>query len=204
MSDKTETINRHTVAFQLNEALEAIDSTIRSMERGRVADLAIWVLLGEVLDHLCLAWHRKRLHPEEVMQESQEDYELKAVSVPNWAERFRLVDLATTHPAIDPRLSHRKIAGDTVCTYLRTAEMPLRNLIRKIGSGEFDSCEVESLGDEFVPILRSLCLAWHLRNLSDVEICSLDRRVINEVGSWLPRWKWDYRLVPSSQPWGQT
>ena len=88
MSNRDETINRYTVAFQLNEAFQAIEFTLREIGRGDDADPALWVFLGDILDHLCLAWHRRRLGPDEVMNESQEDYELKTVSVPNWGSDF--------------------------------------------------------------------------------------------------------------------
>ena len=112
-------INRYTMAFHLNEAMEAIHAALRNED----ADPAIWVSLAEILSHVCLAWHRRRLGPDEVAKESQEEYELKAVSVPNWGGRFRLVEFAASHPAIDPRLSRRKIDRDTVFTYLHAAEV---------------------------------------------------------------------------------
>lgn len=198
MDNHGATINRSTVAFQLNEALESIHST-HSTLRGEGAEPAIWVSLADILGHLCLAWHRKRLGPDEVTKESQEEYELKSDSVPNWGGRFRLVGLAASHPAIDFRLSRGKIDRDTVGTYLRAAEAALQNLMRDVETGQFDSRDISLLEAGFEPILRSLCLAWHLRYLSSDEISSLDPTAVNELGWWLPPWQWNLRLVPPDE-----
>jgi hypothetical protein len=187
--------SRYAVAFQLNEASEAIRSTLRDED----ADPAIWVFLAEILGHLCLAWHRKRLGPDEVTKESQGEYELKSVSVPNWGERFQLVGFAASHPAVDPRLSRRKVDQDTVRGYLRAAEEALQSLVREVESDQFDPRDVSSLGNEFATILHNLCLAWHLRYLSGPEISSLDPTAIEELGWWLPPWQWNLRLVPADE-----
>ena len=194
MCNQAEAINRYTVAFQLNEALEAIRFTLRDTETDEDANPAIWVFLADILGHLCLAWHRRRMGPDELMRESQEEFELKTVSVPNWGGHFRLVEIATSHPSIDLRLSRQKIDKDTICTYLRAAEAALQNLMGKVESGQFDSCEISLLGNEFEPILRNLCLAWHLKYLSSEEISSLDPAAIKELGSWLPPWQLDLSL----------
>jgi hypothetical protein len=203
MCNPGDTFNRYTVAFQLNEALEAIGATLHHASEGEYQDVADeWgfvVRLGDILDHLCLAWHQRRMGPDEVTKESQEEYELKTVSVPNWGGRFRLVEIAASHPAIDARLSRQKIDQDTIRTYLRAAEMALQNLMGKVESGLFDSCDVSSLGNEFEPILSNLCLAWHLRYLSGEEISSLDPAAIKELGWWLPPWQWNLRLIPSEE-----
>jgi hypothetical protein len=203
MCNQNNIVNRYTVAFQLNEALEAIVATLHCASEGEYREFTDeWgfvVRLGDILDHLCLAWHRKRLGPHDVTKESQEEYELKTVSVPNWGERFRLVEIAALHPAIAPRLSRQKIDQDTIRTYLRAAEAALQNLMGKVESGQFDSCDVSLLGNEFEPILRNLCLAWHLRYLSGAEISSLDPTAIKELGWWLPPWQWNLRLIPSEE-----
>jgi hypothetical protein len=189
-------INRDTVAFQLNEALEAIESTLKYIASGEDANPASWVFLAEILGHLCLAWHRKQIGPDEVMKESQEEFELKIVSVPNWGDHFRLVDITASHPAIDPRFSRQNINQDTICTYLFAAKAALQNLMGKVESGQLDSCNLSSFGNEFEPILHNLCLAWHLRYLSGDEISSLDPTAVKELGWWLPPWQWNFRLIP--------
>jgi hypothetical protein len=188
-------INRYTMAFQLNEALEAIQAALTNED----ADPAIWVSLAEILGHVCVAWHRRRLGPGEVAKESQEEYELKAVSVPNWGGRFRLVEFSAAHPAIAPRLSRRKIDRETVCTYLRAAQVALQTLMGQVESGQFDSCDIASLENEFELILQNLCLAWHLRYLSGAEISSLDPAARKELGWWLPPWQGNLRFVPPDE-----
>ena len=158
MSNQNNTLNRYAVAFQLNEALEAIRSTLGDTEGDKDENPAIWTDLAEILSHLCLAWHRKQIGSDEVMKENQEEFELKAVSVPNWGKRFRLVEMAASHPAIDPRLSRQKIDQNTICAYLRAAETALQDLMGNVESGQFDSCNVSLLGNEFEPILATYVL----------------------------------------------
>ena len=66
----------------------------------------------------------------------------------------------------------------------------------QVESGQFDSCDIASLGSRFEPTLQNLCLAWHLKYLSGAEISSLDPSARKELGWWLPPWQWNVRLVP--------
>jgi hypothetical protein len=176
--------------------LQAIAFSLREIEHGEDKDPAMWVLLGNILDHLCLAWHRRRLGPDEVLQENQEDYERKAVSVPNWGEQFQLVEFTALHPSIEQLVSHRIIDRKTVGKYLRDGEAALQNLMGKIETGQLDACDTTTLADYFKPILYKLCLAWHLRFLSSADVSSLDPKVINDLGFWMPPWQWNLHLVP--------
>jgi hypothetical protein len=194
MYNQAATINRNTVAFQLNEAIEAIESTLGDIAED--TDPAIWVCLADILGHLCLAWHRKQIGPDEVMKESQEEFELKKVSVPNWGMHFQLVEITASHPAIDPRLSRPKINQDTIYAYLHAAEETLQNLMGKIESDQLNSSNLSLFGNEFEPILHNLCLAWHLKYLSGEEISLLDPTAVNELGWWLPTWQWNLHLIP--------
>lgn len=198
MANHDATIKGSTVAFQLNEALHAIHSA-RSRLRDEHTEPAIWVYLADILNHLCLAWHRKRLGPDELTRESQQQYELKSISVPNWGGRFRLVRFAASHPAIDLQLSRGKIQRNTVDSYLGAAEAALHKLMREVETGRFYSCDTSLLGQEFECILHNLCLAWHLRFLSSDDISSLDGTGINELACWLPAWQWNLRLVPPDE-----
>lgn len=204
MRNQPENINRHTVAFQLNEALETVGSTVRDacnglyLEDALGAELA--VMLGHILGHLCQAWHRRQMGPDDVVKESLEEFNLNATSVPNWGGHFQLVETATSHPAIDFFLSRQKIDVDTMCVYLLAAEVALQALIEKIDSGQFDSCDISLLGNEFELVLCNLCLAWHLRYLSGDEVSSLDPTIIDELRSWLPSWQWNLRLNDEAPP----
>jgi hypothetical protein len=199
MCNQAEAINHYTMAFQLNEASESIHSILMDIERGEDADAAMWVSLADILGHLCLAWHRRRMGPDRVMKENQEEYEQRAVSIPNWGNSFQLVELAASHPAIAHCMSRRRINQDTVCRYLRAAESELQHLMGKIESGECDSGDISVLGSRFGPILHNLCLAWHLRYLNSVEVCSLAPTAIQEIGCWLPKWQWNLCLIPLDQ-----
>ncbi|GAB6188232.1 hypothetical protein JCM17478_37340 [Thermopirellula anaerolimosa] len=188
-------INRNTVAFQLNEALDAI----RSAQRHEDPDPAIWVSLAEVVAHLCLAWHRRRLGPHELIKETQEQFEVKSTSVPNWGGQFRLVGFTASHPAIDRQSARGTIDQETVRAYLKAAEAALEGLMRDVLAGRFDSCDISVLEREFEKVLRNLCLAWHLRYLRSEEVASLDPMAIWELGYWLPPWQWNLRLVAPDQ-----
>jgi len=199
MQNSGESINRYTVAFQLNEALQAIAFTLQEIEHGKDTDPAIWVFLGDILNHLCLAWHRRRFGPDEVAQESREEYERRSVSVPNWGGRFRLVEFTASHAAVAPHLPRRKIDRSTAGKYLREAEVTLQNLVGKIEAGQLDVCDTSTLADNFEPVLCNLCLAWHLRYSSGEEISSLDPSAINELRSWMPPWQWNIHLIPARE-----
>jgi len=199
MCDHNAIIDRYTVAHQLNEALNAIEFMRKDVENGEDADPAMWIFLASILDNLCLAWHRRFYGPDDIRKESQEDFELKTVSVPNWGGRFQLVEIAASHPAVDLQLSRQKIDQDTVFAYLHAAEDALTNLLSKVENGLFDSCGTMSLGSGFEPILENLCLAWHLRYLSCMEISKMDPTAKMELASWLPRWQWNLRLIPAEE-----
>jgi hypothetical protein len=192
-------VNRYTIAFQLNEALEAIRSTIGDP----AVNPALWVSLVEILGHLCLAWHRRESGPDALASESQEEYELRADSVPNWGGRFRLVEFAASHPAIDAFTSRGSVNRDTVNHYLQAAHVELQALLDNVMNGRFDRHDATCLAEGFVPILRNLCLAWHLRSLSQSEINTLQPSAIEDLSWQLPRWQWNLRLVPSREEAGK-
>lgn len=187
-------INRVAVAFQLNEALKAIHWT-QSALRSEDPDLALWVDFADILNHLCLAWHRKRWGPEEVMKQSQDDYELQADSIPNWGGRFQLVDWVVSLPTVDLRVSRGTINPETVATYLTVAEAALQNLIRDIATDQSDHYDTSVLETQCELILRKLCLAWHLRHLTSVEISLLEPKVLQQLEGWVPPWDPTFRLV---------
>ena len=196
MCNRPPIINRYTVAFHLNEALDGIHAALRDED----PDPVMWIDLAFILGHLCLAWHKRRFGPNEVMEEeTQEEFELRARSVPNWGGRFRLVELFERPPGIDLRLSRHEIDRETVRTYLNSAEAAVQDLIRRVVAGDFDAGDISLLGREFEKVLTKLCLAWHLRYLTAEEIASLDPTAIKELEYLLPRWEWDLRLVPPEE-----
>jgi len=115
------------------------------------------------------------------------------------AELSATTMLAASHPAIDARVSRQEINRETVCACLRAAQAAVQALMAEFESGRFDSYDMFLLGDEFEPVLRNLCLAWYLRYLSAAEISSLDPTSLQELGSWLPSWQWNYRVIPLGQ-----
>jgi hypothetical protein len=200
MQNRHDKIDRHTMGFQLNEALLAVIALLRDLEAGKYRrgpdEWGLAVSLTFIVDHLCLAWHQRWMGPDEVMKESQEERDLRAVSVPNWGGRFKLVDIAHVHAGIDSSVRRRgTLNASTIGTYLRAAEVALRDLAAKIAAGDLDYCETESLGNGFEPILRNICLAWHLRYLSPTEVSSLDPMTIQDLAGWLPPWQWNTRVV---------
>ena len=65
----------------------------------------------------------------------------------------------------------------------------------KVEAGQFDKCNTITLAREFEPILSYLCLAWHLRHLTDAEIGSLSTQLLSGLEAMLPVWRWNLRLV---------
>ena len=199
MCDHTKTINSFMMAFPLGEALDATGFTIRDLSAGKYSgasgDAGLAIGLAHILGNICVAWHRKMMVPDEVLSESQAEYEEKIISIPNWGGSFQLVDNTTSHPAIDFQLHRQEIAQDTVNKYLCTIEVALRSLVDKVEHGQFDKYCVKSLSLEFEPLLRNLCLAWHLRYVSNEEAAFLDPAVVTEIGTWLPCWEWDFCLT---------
>lgn len=201
MSIRNSIICRDSVSVQLGEVLDAIQFAETRCD----SDPALWVSLGEVLGHLCLAWHRRSLGPLQFFNGSDESYERLATTVPNWSGRCRLVPLASPHLAVPPEVNGRDINCDTVRAYLRRARTSANELRDKVDAGQFDKCNMKTLAREFEPILSYLCLAWHLRHLTDAEIASLSTQLLSELEAMLPVWRWNLRLVAleEAEPEGQ-
>lgn len=196
MSDEGQAANDFAFLFELSEALEEIDSALTDVGRDDDPEPVLWISLGEIVAHLCRAWHTRTLSAEDLLNESQEEFETRQVSVPNWGRRLRLVGIAERHPAIELHLSRKEINRDTVCAYLRAAEDALRALLAHLDADRGDYCDIRGLESAFASVLRNLCLAWHLRNLSGPEITSADPDAVQKLGCWLPPWRWNFRIIP--------
>ncbi len=199
MNNQFEIIDRYTVGLDLAEALDSLCSAEKQLAAGEYSgeggDGGMIVDLSHTLSHLCLAWHRRKMEPEETMTETQEEYEEKAVTIPNWGHQFSLTEYWESHHDVN-QYQHDNIMPRTVSKYLSTAKKSLQNFLTFVDKGQYDQCEASSFSGAFVPIVKNLCLAWHLRYLTLDEVTHLDSVTIAEIGTWLPKWQWDYRLCP--------
>lgn len=193
-----DTLDRHTVAFRLNEAVVAISSTLAVIESAVDDDPAMWVCLSHILDSLCLAWHRRMRGAGEVAKETQEDFERQTVAVPNWIGRFHMVDFNEASHVMDLHLERSTIVRRTVLRYLRAAKSDVQKLLRYLDSHEFDPRDDALLEKGLASTLGNLCLAWHLRHLRDDEIAAVAPSALTEVSSWLPPWQPNVKLVDPS------
>jgi hypothetical protein len=196
MCQRPHRLDRFDVGFDLYEAHDALRLILADLQDGEyqtLADLgALRVTLAHLLDHLCLAWHRRNLAASEWADQSQEAFEAMSSAVPNWESRFKLVDEGTTHDQIAPLLCRRmRLSVPTIEMYLRAAESALGALL-----SELDYAGSEQLASRFTPILQNICLAWHLAFLTLEEVSSLAPTTIDQISSWIPHLNWDTRLIP--------
>lgn len=80
-------LNRAAIASQLSEARIAIDAALQKVKQGAYDDEAPAVMaieFGEVLAHVCLAWHCKNMSDDEVMRQTAEEHERLSNTVPNF------------------------------------------------------------------------------------------------------------------------
>jgi hypothetical protein len=191
---------RYTIAFQLNEAHGDLISLLRELEAGEyrtfVDEIGVAIRLSFVLGHLCLAWHRRSIPPEHLLELTQPEHDAMSVSIPNWGGCLAMVDLAYAHPGIDLSASRRKsLCASTVSAYVLFADTALRVFAERVDAGQFDLCDENLLGDEFIKILESLCLAWHFQWLRPDEVASIAPALIEELAHKVPQWQWDMVLV---------
>ncbi len=76
-----------TVHFQLSEALADLQRIVAELDDGRMGpddtpELAVW--LGQVLDHICKAWHARDLTLEQMAAVTQAVHERMCSTVPNF------------------------------------------------------------------------------------------------------------------------
>jgi hypothetical protein len=202
LQDQSDSFGRFEIGASLGEALQALNGTLRDLSEGKyhVAsdEMHLLIDLSLVLNKLCVAWHRRTSTYDEVVRESQEDYEAMTTKIPDWGGRFTMVESGVMHGGI-PNSVYCRMSMDTqtIGDYLRAAEVALRDLMEMIERVKFDPSDIDSLGSQFAPVLSNLCLAWHLRYLTPAEVSALEATTIDEIGHWIPPWQWlNVRLIP--------
>jgi hypothetical protein len=76
-----------TVKREIGEALIHLEDLVAEFRSGKIQerdDPALAVQLGQVLDHMSIAWNCKDMTPDQRAALSQEDFERLANTVPNF------------------------------------------------------------------------------------------------------------------------
>src|SRR5690349_11600448 len=102
MPDKNDSIEGFTVGFQLGEALFALRLLATELDAGELRESAdeagLAVDLALILDHLCLAWHQRRMRFEDDV--TPDDWNTMSSAIPNWDGHFVLKEPGIDYPVI--------------------------------------------------------------------------------------------------------
>src|ERR1019366_5774632 len=87
------------------------------------------VMLAHIVDHLCLAWHRRWTRYEDKAAVTHDDWNTMSSAIPNWDSQFVLKEQGIEYPVVGGIKWHGDaLDQSTILKYLRAAEVALREL----------------------------------------------------------------------------
>ncbi len=188
-------IDWYTVRFEIHEAIDGVASAlkfVRSDEFDDDSDMALSVWLYHVLDHLCFAWNGRAMGGDELLKQTQEEFDEMTFNIPNWTGAFRIMEL-TELKAQTSRLDNL-LNGNAICHYLILAERELRELLLDIDRVRVDAGSLARLEEGLALVLQRICLAWHVRRMSVAGVEQTESDAECVFATAIPAWDSRYRL----------
>jgi len=92
-------------------------------------------------------------------------------------------------------MSEKKFNRPVVERQLSGAKVALEECLRKVKSGEFDHEVPLVMAVDFEQVLYHLCLAWHLKHMSDQERAGLSEEELERLSNTVPNFGFELRLM---------
>lgn len=189
------TFNRDAVERQLGGAIVALDECLHKVNSGDYDEevpLVVAIDFQQVLYKFCLAWHFQFRTEEELAQRTSAEYIKLSNIVPNFGFTLRL------SPGIDCEEDTlgRKFNRAAVALQLSEAKLALETALEKAKVGIYDDASPVVVAIDFQHVLYKLCLAWHLKNMTDEELNKLPHEDFERLSNTVPNFGFELKLMP--------
>lgn len=181
-----------------DEALDHLNDLFRELDIEPAAcDVSVIIPIYHVLDHLCLAWHRRAMPISEIMDQSFDEFESLTYQIPNWEGRFTLVEM----PLVLRTSSNTTITFDSEfdCASLVGEIGPAQKSLQEVCRSDYAWTTVDefdrTLEHSLAELLSGICRGWHLSHVRASDRPSLSSTDLAEVSNSVPIWDARYRIV---------
>jgi len=97
-------------------------------------------------------------------------------------------------------MNEKKFNRAAVAMQLSGARVALDECIRKVNAGDFDDEAPLVMAIDFEQVLYNLCLAWHVKNMTDEERAALSQEDYKRLSNTVPNFGFELMLMSGIEP----